>query len=357
MTSKGADLSDPNMGAATRPKAPAMPPVPTGFDPDLDHNLWQGKEEMNVDAGNETRGVPVKRSSLQAPPSPTRQKHEGRSQAVTLDDLRSLLGEQTKQIQESTQQDIQDLQTATFKELGNLKKEVRKHSDYIEQLREHQDRIEDRLQALEGKGWPSYPAASTTASDPGRPNLMIFSGWPQDTKKETVLNEFAACLPQLGLENAFEDYFCTGPRRGFLMAFIAQNPDETGTQLKRRMITLAQQVQKAGLHAPTMEPGKNLRATLGKSKEERMISNHAGKTKRLILTLAPNYKTSIETEYSAGSVWLNSRLVASATRQAPPGKHDKGKTPRSWIDLHHLASILNTPHADLQEQWTDLMSI
>ena len=101
-----------------------------------------------------------------------------------------------------------------------------------------------------------------------------------------------------------------------------------------------------------MEPGKTLRATLGKPPHERLVSNHAGKTKRIDQTL----KSKLETEYGAGSVWLNQRLMASATRAAPHRACQEGKPPRSWIDLQTLSTILNTSEKELAGQWADLMA-
>ena len=115
-------------------------------------------------------------------------------------------------------------------------------------------------------------------------------------------------------------------------------------------------IQKDNLHAPSMEPGKIMRATLGKSREERLISNHAGQTKRLVLTVMPNLQAQIETEFAAGNVWLRDRLIASAHRIPPYPECKKGKPARSWIDLRYLATILRVPEDKLTEQWNELMS-
>ena len=225
------------------------------------------------------------------------------------------------------------------------------HGDYIVQLRDGQEKLEERLRLLEDKGMGSTVASS----EQGRPNVMIFGGWPQDTLRETLLEELTRCLEKLGLEQAFEDYFCTGPRRGFAIALLAMEPQETGTQLKKRMIAIAQQVQKANISTKTMEQGKSLRASLGKSKHERMIANHTGKTKRLILTAAAHMHQHMDTEYSAGNVWLQARLVASATRPQPNPNCKPGKLDRSWIDIDAISSMVGATAQDLSKQWEDFM--
>ena len=338
------------MNSGTRPKAagPAGVPIRTGYDPDLDGPSNHESDHMALDHEGAGR-FGAKRSTEREEPSPTRQR--GEPKAATLDDIRTLLQSQTRSLTESHQQDLQDLKTATFKELGTLKKDMRKHGDFIEQLRDNQDKIEERLRSLADKA-----AGSTMAgSDPGRPNLMIFGGWPQDTKREVLLEELTQCLAQLGLQDTFEDYFCTGPRRGFAMALLSTTPHESGPELKKRMISVAQQVQKANLSTKSMEQGRCLRASLGKSKHERMISNHAGKTKRLILTAAPNAHSYLETEYAAGNVWLNGVLIASATRPTPTTNCSQGKLERSWINIQKISETLRVDVEELSKQWQDLV--
>ncbi|CAE7243796.1 pol [Symbiodinium sp. KB8] len=202
-------------------------------------------------------------------------------------------------------------------ELTGIKKDVRKHSDFIEQLRDNQEKIEDRLKHLEQRG---HGSTATTTSEVGRPNLMILGGWPQDTQKDVLLTELDTCLQQLNLQGTFEDVFCTGPRRGFAMAFVAMQPSETGVQLKRRMITLAQQIQNAQVKAPSMGTTRTLKATLGKSKHERLISNHTGKTKRLILTISPTSLGAVETEYSEDIEKQWGELMSLCTNMVPQSK-------------------------------------
>ena len=139
------------------------------------------------------------------------------------------------------------------------------------------------------------------------------------------------------------------------MALLPMEPHETGQQMKRKMISIAQQVQKANLTTQSMEPGKQLRASLGKSKHERMISNHAGKTKRLVLTVAPHVHQHLETEYAAGNVWLNGTLVASVTRTAPTDTCAPGKVERSWINLQKISEMLRVNSDDLVKQWQEFM--
>ena len=325
------------MMTGTRPKAasPASMPIPGAHDPDLDHPLEDGPESMNLDGEGPPR-LGGKRQTEREEPSPTR--HRGETRAATLDDIRGLLMEQTRSLTESHQQDLHELKSATFKELGSIKKDVRMHGDYIAQIRDTQDKFEERLRQLEDRATGS----TTAGSDSGRQNLMIFGGWPQDTQREVLLEELTQCLVRLGLQNTFEDYFCTGPRRGFAMALLSVESRETSSMIKRRMITIAQQVQKANITTPNMEQGKCLRASLGK---------------RLILTIDPNMHQHLDTEYAAGNVWLRARLISSATRQPPHPGCAQGKLDKSWIDLQAIAEVLHVDSENLDKQWHDLMQL
>ena len=169
------------MNTGTRPKAasPAGGSLLAVYDPDLDGPRKDENDRMSLEADDGLRAR-AKRLAERDEPSPTRHRGEAKV-AATLDDIRSLLQEQTRSLTESHQQDFQDLKTATFKELGNIKKDMRKHGNYIDQLRDSQEKIEERLRHLEDKATGS----TVMGSDPGRQNLMIFGGWPQDTSERS----------------------------------------------------------------------------------------------------------------------------------------------------------------------------
>ncbi|CAE7888138.1 unnamed protein product [Symbiodinium microadriaticum] len=125
--------------------------------------------------------------------------------------------------------------------------------------------------------------------------------------------------------------------------------------LKRRLIALAQQIRFAAVQAHSMENGKHLRASLGKSRQERLLSNHIAKTKRLILTVKPGESGKVEADYSASNIWYQNNLVASASRPKPNALVDQGHAPRSWIDLVLLSKLLHVDTSELREQWADLI--
>ncbi|CAE7355682.1 unnamed protein product [Symbiodinium sp. KB8] len=281
----------------------------------------------------------------------TRQK--GSSAGVTLDDIRLLLQQQTQVLKESQSQEMEDLKTATFKELGVVKKEMRRHGDYIGQLREQNENIEARLLALENSR--VGPGSDAPSSSGSRPNLLVLGGWPQDTARDDLLRELGETLTNIGVKESFSDIFCTGPRRGYALALVKEQPGEIPQDLKRRLITIAQQIRYAAVQAPSMENGKTLRASLGKTKQERLLATHVGKTKRLILTMRPGEAAHVEADYSASNVWLRGQLIASASRPKPNNQVDSGPAPRSWIDITLASKLLHADPKDMREAWLDLV--
>ena len=138
---------------------------------------------------------------------------------------------------------MQDLKTATFKEMGAVKKELRKHGDYIDQLREQNESMEARIAAIEAG---RFSAGSDAPSSRGaQPNLLVMGGWPQDTAKDVLLRELGDCLSNIGIKDSFSDIFCTGPRRGYALALVKEVQGESPQDLKRRLINIAQQIRYA----------------------------------------------------------------------------------------------------------------
>ena len=282
----------------------------------------------------------------------TRQRGQA-SAGVTLEDIKLLLQQQTNDLREIQAQEMQDLKTATFKEMGALKKDVRKHGDYIAQLRDQGESFEARLTAIENSR--NSAGSDAPSSGQAQPNLLVLGGWPQDTSKDDLIRELSDCLTNIGIKDLFSDYFCTGPRRGYALALVKEKQGESVQELKRRLITIAQQVRFAAIQAPSMEHGKTLRASLGKTKQERLLANHVGKTKRLILSTRPGDAAQVEADYSATNVWYKGHLVASATRPKPNAMVDQGPTHRSWIDLTLLAKLLQTDLQELRNSWQALI--
>ena len=275
-------------------------------------------------------------------------------QGVTLGDLQRLLQERSQQLQNHQEHQIKaaisDIRKTTAAQVTAVRDEVRRHGDYIEQLRDQGEKMEARLLALEAGG-----VGAVQGDDRGRDsrkNLMLFGGWGPDTHRDVLLAELEEMLQKIDIYRHFEDLFTTGPRRGNALGLVAQLPGESESELKRRMIAIAPTIRGAGLRAENMQLDKNLWGSLSKTKLERLRSSHAGKLKRLILEVNSDERTHIDVEWNAGSVWLRGALLGSATRTKPIGINAcEGKTPQAWLDLSTAARMLGCSELDLKERW------
>ena len=282
---------------------------------------------------------------------------------ITLEDLTSLLQQQSDNIARSQAREIRgavaELRAATTAEFQGIKTEISRHADYIAQLRDQNDRLEARLQVVENQkseGSTLYPGSS--GGDAGhQKNLVILGGWDADTHRDDLLPELNEMLQRIGVREQFQDVFTTGPRRGHAMGLVKWPTGVSDQDLKRQMIKLVQDIRGASMASKSMPNGKTLWAALSKSKMERLRASHAGKTKRLILEVNVSEKHAMDVEWGAGSVWMRSQLVASAVRTPPKGAAVKpGKGPGMWIDVANIARMLGTSSETLADRWEALIS-
>ena len=300
----------------------------------------------------------------EGPPSPNSHRPRGGGEQddpgapLTFGSLQRLLTSQTQLLQASQDSAIQaavtELKMMTAKEMKVVKKQLDKHEDHIEQLRQLQESTDKRLADLEQRR-DSSGSASTSAPADGKINLMLLGGWPDDTPRETLLAELRQALQEQGLHEDFTDLFCTGPRKGFAMGLLWTEPTETAKALKKRMIALAQQVRRAAIKCDSMEQGKVLWANLGRTPEERATASHVGRAKRIILETNPDVKPFVEVDYNSGLVWVRAQLVSATTK--PPGLGEEvfpGKLKGSWINLVAVARFTGGTVEALQQRWEEL---
>ena len=313
-------------------------------------------------SGDEDKDMqPRPKRGKEAEDSPKKKRENN----VTLTDIQKLLEMQSKILQDhqTTQmkQAVAELRESTGAQINTIKAEVSRHGDYISQLRDQGERMEARIAALETNGAAGGWGSRGSTGDDGekvRKNVMIFGGWGPDTRREDLLAELHELLKKLDLFDTFEDIFTTGPRRGNALAVVRVKPGETDQELKKRILTMIQAIRVAQVSSQSMEAGKNLWASLSKTKQERLRSSHAGKMKRLVLEIDEGEKTHLDVEWSAGSLWIRGKLLGSATRPKPHGiTATPGKMPGSWIDTAMLGRVLGCSEADLKERWEALVQV
>ncbi|CAE7734694.1 R1A1-element\ORF2 [Symbiodinium sp. CCMP2592] len=262
-------------------------------------------------------------------------------QMVTLADLQRLLEAQSVNLAKLQATEIrgamQELKQATATEIRGIKTEVAKNTDHIAQLRDQGDKLEARIQALENgrsEGSTMYPGSS---SESHQKNLLILGGWSPDTHRDDLLPELREMMEQIGVLAEFQDVFTTGPRRGHAMGIVKWPAGQSEQDLKRRLIKIVQEIRGASMASKSMPAGKNLWAAISKTKMVNESEKHA-----------------MDVEWTAGSLWLRSMMVASATRAAPKNVEvAMGKMAGTWIDINQIARLLGTSSAELEFEYNE----
>ena len=242
-----------NIGKTLSPKAKAqaqdsargsLPPRPATAaisSPSHDMELGKGQGGAEQIPADDDDMLGSRKRGGDGSASPVAHRQRGASnqddptKPLTFGALQRLLASQTQLLQASQDSAIQaavtELKMTTSKEMKTVKQQLAKHDDYIAQLRDLQEATDKRLANLEQRR-DSVGSGSTEVPNPGKINLMLLGGWPDDTPRETLLAELRQALQDQGLHDEFTDIFCTGPRKGFAMGLLWTEPAESAKALK-----------------------------------------------------------------------------------------------------------------------------
>ncbi|CAE7801742.1 pol [Symbiodinium sp. CCMP2592] len=238
------------------------------------------------------------------------------SPMVTLDmrQMEALLQAQCRQIVASNEAQVQQL----FATLENkYDKKLADAEVRFDNVEERVGGVEARLQKIEdllrqGKG----PGIDVSHDDEARRKLtLVFGGWQPDTPRRTIVAEVTEALEKLDLQDLTDSApFTTGPRRSVaLMGFKLRTGEGLG-DTRRRMLKVITGLADS---QPLTSHGKKMWCSYSRTKAERDVSGHASWVKRAINLLEQGLSSSLDIEFSTGTVWCGDSMVASATK-APP---------------------------------------
>ena len=168
----------------------------------------------------------------------------------------------------------------------------------------------------------------------------MYGGWERETRKSVILQQLDEALDKLGLRGHLDNpAFCTGPRRSTALSTFIVRPGETDYTARKRMHAVILGLANGGVQVPPN--GKKMFATYSKSGSERIIASHASWVKRAVATFGQNHLDQLDVEFSTGTCWYGSSMIASATRPSPPGIDEQGMI-RDEVEGHSV--------------WIDVMS-
>eukprot|EP00439_Symbiodinium_sp_Y106_P061850 s1667_g9.t1 len=208
-------------------------------------------------------------------------------------------------------------------------------------------------EAARAEGSTAYPGST---SEEHQKNLLIMGGWNPDTHRDDLLPDLRDLLSRIGVADQFSDIFTTGPRRGHAMGIVRWDSAVSEQDLKRKMIKPVQEIRGASVeqeHGPRQEPvGGTQQNQVGEVAIEPCRKNQAPHIGNQRIR-----KHAMFVELGAGSVWMRSIMIASATRPPPREAPVKqGRSPGSWIDIGQIGRLLGTSGEHLAERWEALIS-
>ncbi|CAE7623402.1 unnamed protein product [Symbiodinium microadriaticum] len=257
--------------------------------------------------------------------------------ALTYEDMKDLLAQQSASILQANREHAQSLLDAL----------ERKHGDRLDRLDAGVSKVTSGLEGLEAKVAAlerDLRAGSRLGSEDSAPDkrryTLVFGGWEQDTKKGRILQELQQALAGLELEDHLSDRpFTTGPRKSVALLNFPLRAGESDEDRRSRMHELVLTISQSKV---LTSAGKKLWCSYSKTKQQRDISGHCSWVKRSLAQIDERVIRELDVEYATGSVWLGDSLVASATRACNDGaKSDFTITgrgsPPAWVDLERLA--------------------
>ena len=269
--------------------------------------------------------------------------------ALTYDDMKQLLAEQSASILQANREHAQSLIESLESRHGARLDKV---DEQLHDVSTGLQGIEGRLLALEREVRSDRRSASDESLGEKRRTTLVFGGWERDTRKEKILNELRQAFKGLELEAKLSDTpFTTGPRKNIALLNFPLLRDEGDEDRRTRMHDIVLAISQSKVYTSA---GRKLWCSYSKSKQQRDISNHCGWVKRALAQIDESWVRELDVEYGTGSVWLGDSLVASGTKTPNDGAHSDtmivGKgSPPAWVDLAKLAKETKLPTKDLRE--------
>ena len=324
-------------------------------------------QTMDLDAVSEgekeddIQEVPVtgKRKS-QAGASPTKRDKLG-GDAFSWSSLRSLLADQTKELQNWYRQEIggavAQSEAKVMKALDETKTsltgQIEEGGKRVGKMEANFESILARLDKLESKPAMSGPSGSGGAADRGP--ALVFGGWRTDTKKALVTSGLVAVLKDAQVDGLLDSPpWVPAVRHSVAIAEFAVRKDENADGLRARMMAIIAAVNGARVQSENTAECKTIWAAVSRPRSDRGSGAHCGKTRKLFYQLGLGV-AEVEGGYSTGSTWFKDSPVSSVEKVRNHSQVQKGIMDHSWIDLALIGKLSGKKEKDLEEVWAKIV--
>ena len=256
---------------------------------DLELSDGEGVQEIKLPRGKR------KEDGAAGNPSPAKQR-VNEQEMVSMNALRAVLAEQTRDIKEGIKTDIQTAIQATERKFDEAWEGVRG------------DILQDLASAL---------------ADVGMQDKLDAQAWVPAARHSVALAEMS----------------------------LREGEDEAG--MRSRMLAVVEAVNAAAIRTEHLKQDSKLWCAISRPRQDRGNGTHAGKVRKL-LRLAGVSVQVVDCSYRAGTVWVHDQVVASVAKIRPPGEVLEGKIPGGWVDVNKLAEIIAQPKASLVKSWENI---
>ena len=241
-------------------------------------------QTMEVDAELLSEGevevtLPMKKGPrnhhVSSPAKRAAQEVEG----VSVEMLKTLFKEQTQELKGSLREELTAAIATSENKMGEavsklqtqLEAKIDKGANEVVLVREQQDKLMQRVLALEGR---QIGAAGPSLGTLTRPPTILVGGWKTDTKRSVILADMADLIDQPPWVPKARHSIC-------LSEFKLRN-GETEAEREQRMYAMISKLNDPCMVVQKLASGGTLWATVSRPRTERGGGPHASKVRRLL---------------------------------------------------------------------------
>ena len=319
-----------------------LPPLPGSLEEDLD------LREGGRDGGG---GSPAKKAKNAGDKVAAGQSGEASASVnIGVTTLQMLLAQQSAQLLEAQTANLTralgEMEQKTNHKIDSLADKIDASTSKVQKVEDDLKGTLARIAALEQHGGPGKASGGE-----GRRNTLVFGGWVEAPRKGIVLDPLKQCLDHLNLtEKMDSDPFCTGPRRAVALANFHARQDESASDLRRRMLEIIQEINKASLQ---LQGGKRaLWASFSRTPAERGRASVAGSIKKVVMNHRANLVGELDMAYNQGCAWLGDLQVAGMGPRAEGSvaRQVDTRAGEAWIDEVAISKFLKVSRQTIEDE-------
>ncbi|CAE7223910.1 unnamed protein product [Symbiodinium sp. CCMP2592] len=268
--------------------------------------------------------------------------------AVTVETLQMLLAQQSASLLEaqnaSLKETLMEHEKRQDEKLSRLDAKVEASLAKSNTMEDQLRTALDRIKALEDKGVPGGSGGDQ------RRTSLVFGGWAENTRRNVILHQLSESLSHLKLNHLLDsDPFTTGPRRAVALCNFTQRSSESPPELRRRMLELVQEINKADL---ALQGGRrNLWCSFSRSPAERGRASVAGCVKKIVAHHRATHPSELDLDYAAGAAWMGDMQLAGMGASTVSNTTSiETRAGPAWIDEIGLSKTLKVSRQTIEDE-------